>query len=237
VAHGTGVGRRPPAPTRSTPRPLIPRPRTFPLSFPAAFPFASRDRPETTGCGIPHTHRARDGPASAGSGLTRGFREDRREYTAGRARTSDLGREFSASSDARCAADNPAMSRRRARRRPSPPGTDGLGAGPAHQAATALEATPPGDGPAVPVAGRLEAVSGHRALLLGVEDAAAALGIGRTKTYELIATGELEVVHIGRCCRVPTDALEAYVARLRGIPGPEDSFRSRPARPAPENRP
>ena len=75
-----------------------------------------------------------------------------------------------------------------------------------------------------------------RALLLGVEDAADALGIGRTKTYELIATGELEVVHIGRCCRVPTDALEAYEARLRGIPGPADSLRSRPTRPAPENR-
>ena len=130
------------------------------------------------------------------------------------------------------------MSKRRPRRRPSPPGTDRLGAAPAHRAATKPGTTPTGDGPAVPVAGRLDAVSGHRALLLRVEDAAAALGIGRTKTYELIATGELEVVHIGRCCRVPIDALEAYVAGLRGIreTGPGDSLRLRPTRSAPRNR-
>ena len=68
--------------------------------------------------------------------------------------------------------------------------------------------------------------------------AADALGIGRTKTYELIAAGELEVVHIGRCCRVPIDALEAYVAGLRGIreTGPGDSLRLRPTRSAPRNR-
>lgn len=58
-------------------------------------------------------------------------------------------------------------------------------------------------------------------LLLSVEEAARALGVGRTKTYELISAGEIEVVHIGRCARVPVDAVEAYVDRLRGrVPGP-----------------
>lgn len=52
-------------------------------------------------------------------------------------------------------------------------------------------------------------------LLLSVGDVARALGLGRSKTYELIAAGELEVVHIGRCARVPLDSAEAYVRRLR----------------------
>lgn len=61
---------------------------------------------------------------------------------------------------------------------------------------------------------------GHRpgeglVLLLSIEEAARALRLGRSKTYELIAAGELEVVHIGRCARVPLDAAEAYVERLR----------------------
>lgn len=36
-----------------------------------------------------------------------------------------------------------------------------------------------------------------------------------TMTFELIAAGELEAVHIGRCTRVPVDSVEAYVQRLR----------------------
>lgn len=53
-------------------------------------------------------------------------------------------------------------------------------------------------------------------LLVPVETAAEVLGLGRTKVFELIAKGELEAVRIGRSRRVPTDALEQYVARLRG---------------------
>ncbi|MGH9073571.1 MAG: helix-turn-helix domain-containing protein [Acidimicrobiales bacterium] len=53
-------------------------------------------------------------------------------------------------------------------------------------------------------------------LLVPIEEAAAALGVGRTKVYELVGRGQLEAVHIGRCCRIPMDALEAYVASLRG---------------------
>jgi excisionase family DNA binding protein len=52
-------------------------------------------------------------------------------------------------------------------------------------------------------------------LLLTVEEAADRLGIGRTMTYALIAAGVLESVHIGRLRRVPTDALDDYVRRLR----------------------
>ena len=47
------------------------------------------------------------------------------------------------------------------------------------------------------------------------EEAAAALGFGRTKFYELIARGTIESVRIGACRRVPVSALEDFVTRLR----------------------
>lgn len=54
------------------------------------------------------------------------------------------------------------------------------------------------------------------ALLHKPEDAAAALGIGRSKLFQLIAAGQIETVQIGRSRRIPAQALEDYVARLRG---------------------
>jgi excisionase family DNA binding protein len=53
-------------------------------------------------------------------------------------------------------------------------------------------------------------------ILLTPTEAARALGIGRSKLYELLQTGDLESVHIGACRRIPTDALTALVTRLRG---------------------
>ena len=52
-------------------------------------------------------------------------------------------------------------------------------------------------------------------LLMSPAEAAQMLGIGRTKLYELIATGQLRPVHIGRCCRLPNDELQSFVGRLR----------------------
>jgi excisionase family DNA binding protein len=52
-------------------------------------------------------------------------------------------------------------------------------------------------------------------LLLTPTEAASALGIGRSKLYELLQTGELASVHIGACRRVPADALEAFLDSLR----------------------
>jgi excisionase family DNA binding protein len=56
---------------------------------------------------------------------------------------------------------------------------------------------------------------GKRGLLLRVDDAAQLLAIGRTTMYQLIAAGEIELVHIGRCARVPVSELERYVERCR----------------------
>jgi excisionase family DNA binding protein len=52
-------------------------------------------------------------------------------------------------------------------------------------------------------------------LLLSPERVSERLDMGRTKVYELIATGELESVRIGRSRRVPAEAVESFVARLR----------------------
>ena len=53
-------------------------------------------------------------------------------------------------------------------------------------------------------------------ILLTPTEAARALGIGRSKLYELMHDGILESVHIGACRRIPADALLALVAELRG---------------------
>jgi excisionase family DNA binding protein len=52
-------------------------------------------------------------------------------------------------------------------------------------------------------------------LLLTPAEAAAVLGIGRSKVYELLQTGPLHSVRIGTCRRIPADALNDLVAALR----------------------
>lgn len=52
-------------------------------------------------------------------------------------------------------------------------------------------------------------------MLLTPTEAAEALGIGRSKLYELMRAGTVESVLIGAARRVPVDALEAYIAVLR----------------------
>ena len=51
-------------------------------------------------------------------------------------------------------------------------------------------------------------------LLVTPEEAARRLSVGRTTIYELMASGELQSVNIGRCRRVPLSALRSFVARL-----------------------
>ena len=48
-----------------------------------------------------------------------------------------------------------------------------------------------------------------------VEDAAPILGVGRTTIFELIATGRLENVKIGRRRIIPADALQRLLDELR----------------------
>ena len=50
-----------------------------------------------------------------------------------------------------------------------------------------------------------------------VNDAARMIGIGRTKLYELISSGELETVKIGKATRVTTASLHRLVERHRAL--------------------
>ena len=51
-------------------------------------------------------------------------------------------------------------------------------------------------------------------LLLTPESAAEVLSVGRTKVYQLMATGELRPVRIGKCRRVPMSAVVELVQHL-----------------------
>jgi excisionase family DNA binding protein len=53
-------------------------------------------------------------------------------------------------------------------------------------------------------------------LLLTPREAAQLLGIGRSKLYQLIQSGTVQSVLIGRCRRIPVQALSNYVAALAG---------------------
>ena len=54
---------------------------------------------------------------------------------------------------------------------------------------------------------------GDRRLLLRVMEAAERVALSRAKFYELIATGEVPVLHIGRAVRVPAAELADWVER------------------------
>jgi len=54
-------------------------------------------------------------------------------------------------------------------------------------------------------------------LMYSVEEAALALGLSRSRLYELIRCGALPTVKQGRRRLVPVVALEAYVAMLSGV--------------------
>ena len=55
-------------------------------------------------------------------------------------------------------------------------------------------------------------------LLLSIIEAAHRLGVGRTLMYELLGSGQVESMHVGRLHKVPAWALEAFVERQRRGP-------------------
>ncbi len=50
--------------------------------------------------------------------------------------------------------------------------------------------------------------------LLTPEEVADVLHIGRTRVYELLYSGEIRSVKIGRLRRIPVDAVHQYIASL-----------------------
>jgi excisionase family DNA binding protein len=55
-------------------------------------------------------------------------------------------------------------------------------------------------------------------VLVPVLTAGRMLGIGRTKVYELVGEGELELVHIGARALVPVESVHDFADRLRARP-------------------
>jgi excisionase family DNA binding protein len=53
----------------------------------------------------------------------------------------------------------------------------------------------------------------HDKLLLTVSEAAERLGIGRSFAYQLVSRGELASLKLGRARRVPTTALDDFIAQ------------------------
>ena len=58
--------------------------------------------------------------------------------------------------------------------------------------------------------------NGAEPLAVRIPDAVRMTGIGRSKLYELIASGDLETIKIGRCTLVTIEALKDLLAKARG---------------------
>lgn len=52
-------------------------------------------------------------------------------------------------------------------------------------------------------------------IMLTITEAAERLSLGRSTIYELLASGDLESVYIGRLRRIPLDCLVEFVERCR----------------------
>lgn len=65
-------------------------------------------------------------------------------------------------------------------------------------------------------------------LLLTPPEAAALIGIGRTRVYDLIARGVLPSLRIGRSVRVPVEGLREWIEFQRAANGNEIDNANRP---------
>src|ERR1700694_345443 len=57
--------------------------------------------------------------------------------------------------------------------------------------------------------------------LLDSRQVSRALGIGRTKAFQMMARAELPVVRLGRCVRVPRAALQIWIGDQVMVVGPD----------------
>ena len=61
--------------------------------------------------------------------------------------------------------------------------------------------------------------NGAEPLAVRIPDAVRMTGIGRSKLYELIASGDLDTIKVGRCTLVPMESLRALLGKARMAPG------------------
>ena len=55
-------------------------------------------------------------------------------------------------------------------------------------------------------------------LMLRPAEAADAIGVSRSKAYELISRGEIPSIKVGGCVRIPIAALEEWIAQQLAAP-------------------
>ena len=55
-------------------------------------------------------------------------------------------------------------------------------------------------------------------LLLKVSEAGEMIGVGRSRMYEMIYTGDIPSIRIGKSIRIPKRALESWVEERQGSP-------------------
>lgn len=55
----------------------------------------------------------------------------------------------------------------------------------------------------------------HTPLTVRIKEACRMTGIGRSKLYELIAAGDIQVIKVGSMTLVPVDALAAFIEARR----------------------
>jgi excisionase family DNA binding protein len=72
----------------------------------------------------------------------------------------------------------------------------------------------------LPLVDRKPAIITHQSepIAVRIPEAIRLVGIGRSKLYELIASGEVEVVKIGRSTLIPTASLHALIERAKSCP-------------------
>ena len=63
-----------------------------------------------------------------------------------------------------------------------------------------------------------DAARSEQKVLLDSRDVSRLLGLGRTKVFEMMARSELPVIRIGRCVRVPRDALMEWILKETRLP-------------------
>jgi excisionase family DNA binding protein len=73
-------------------------------------------------------------------------------------------------------------------------------------------------------------------LLLRPEEAARELGIGRSKAYELIRSGELPVIRIGRSVRIPIEPLKAWINERAAVAANDNGSKEGTDEPRPVRR-
>ena len=62
----------------------------------------------------------------------------------------------------------------------------------------------------------LEEHGGLTPITVRIPKAVAMLGIGRSKLYQFIQSGEIEIIKVGRTTLIPVESLRRFVNRRRG---------------------